>query len=287
MNPTIEAPETLEDPAVPPTPPDDFWGEGTKEPRPGPAPKRKAVIAFVGAVVLAGGSFFGIRALSSNDSIVNATAGTASANGTQGPGGGAFSGPGGGVSGTITKISGSTITLTTQSGTSTVTTSSSTTVTSSSTITASDIALGDNVTVMGTGTTTEIAAQQLVDSGSTAATNAGGSPGAGGAPPDANGTTDSRVSVSGTVTSVSGSTITVAASDGTTATVTLSSSTNLRATASSSVSALAVGDTVRVMGTTSGNTTTANVINVGDLPAGPGGAAGAAAPPNASVSASA
>lgn len=111
---------------------------------------------------------------------------TTAANNTQG---GAPNGQGrGGTFGTIASIDGSNISINSTSfdGTSqlvAVTTSSDTKVTETKSGTVADIKVGDNVTVIGTANGTDVAAQQITDTGTEAG---GGFPG-GGAPGGAGG----------------------------------------------------------------------------------------------------
>jgi len=71
--------------------------------------------------------------------------------------------------------------------------------------------------------------------------------------------------IDGTVTKVSGSTLTVKGRDGTTYTVTASGSTTVTVEKASTVSALAVGEKVQVMGTTTNGTVAATRITEGAI----------------------
>ena len=276
----------LEPIAVDEVEPDDESGEA-HEPAHGRG--RNAIIAGVAVAVIAAAALFGVRAASGNKANATSTV-----NSTQTPGAG-NGGPTGslqrrpGTFGTISSISGSTLTVKGADGTITnVNTTSATTVTKSATGSLSDVKVGDHVNVNGTGTSTEIAAQRVTDSGNTAPTNgpAGGGPGGGGGfgnggpPPNGgNGSgTNTFAGASGTVKSISGSTITLETSTGTTVTATTSASTTVSITTQSTVSALAVGDQVAVVGTAGNNAVTATSIREGSIAGGfrggPGGGNG-------------
>ncbi|MDQ1532653.1 MAG: hypothetical protein QOF28_414 [Actinomycetota bacterium] len=248
---------------------------------------RNAIIAGIAVGVIAGAALFGIRTASGNKAAATPAANNG---GTQTQG----LGPSGsqrrpGTAGTISSISGSTLTVKGADGTSTdVNTTSATTVTKSATGALSDVKVGDHVSVNGTGTSTQIAAQRVTDTGSTAPTNGlqGGRPGGGGGfgnggPPNGgNGSgTNTFAGASGTVKSISGSTLTLQTSTGTTVTATTSSTTTVSITTPSTVSALAVGDQVLVVGSTSNNVVTATSIREGSVGGGffrggPGGGNG-------------
>jgi hypothetical protein len=145
-----------------------------------------------------------------------------------------------------------------------------------------DIRTGDRITVRGTGSgTNALAADQVTDMGSTAATQDGGpagglagSParGPGGVGPGAAGGPGGGVS--GTVAAVNGGTLTVTSADGTAVRVTTSSTTTVGVVKAISVQDLTVGQTVRVAGTTADGTVTATSIQEGAFTRGPGGAPG-------------
>ncbi len=249
---------------------DDVSGSGSKK------SARTWIIAGIAAAVLAVGSVVGISVVSGHTASSAATT-TAAAGQNGGPGGGF----GGGTAGTISAIDGSTITLTGTTGTATkVTTSSSTTVTSSATAALGDIAVGDQVSVMGTISGTDVTAQRITDTGTTA--DAG--PGQGQAPPSGSGQTGQAppsgaggpgAGARGQVTSIDGSTMVITATDGTVYTVTTSSTTTVTKVTTSSLSALSVGEQVQVRGSTATDgTVTAERITEGAATGFPGGGGG-------------
>ena len=186
----------------------------------------------------------------------------------------------------------------------TVVTSSDTTFSATTTGSLSDVQAGDHVLVMGT--TAEdgtVAATAIVDQGTQAVSDG---PGAGGAPPDqASGSSDQQSGMptgappdqqsgsrdqsgqqpggngqqsgmpgrptAGTVTAFDGSTLTLTTTDGSTVQVTTSSSTTVSVVHTSTLADLAVGDSVRVMGSTgSDGTLTATAVREGADAMGPG-----------------
>lgn len=240
-----------------------------------PSSKRRAVLgAFAAALIAAALAFTVVLATHGSSSSSAATATTNSStngqNGSGGPGGFAGRG-GGGTVGSISAVSGSTLTIKDFNGQSTkVATTSKTTVTKSVSGALSDINVGDHVTVVGTGSTTQLAAQRITDTGTsaTAGGTAGGAfPGGGGggngngaAPP---GGTSSFSFATGTVKSVNESTFVVASSSGSTSTVTTSSSTTVTKQTAGTVSDLSVGEQVVVTGTTNNGVVTATSIREG------------------------
>jgi hypothetical protein len=115
------------------------------------------------------------------------------------------------------------------------------------TIVISQIQVGDNVTVQGTVNGANIVATKILDG--TGAMGKGGFKGQGMMPQGA----------IGTVSAVSGNTITLTGKNGTTYTVNAGSAT-VKKVVDSSVGSIAVGDTLMVNGTVSGNTVTAKNI---------------------------
>ena len=145
--------------------------------------------------------------------------------------------------------------------------------------------MGDIVRAVGTGSSTEIAAQRIDDTGSAnttpgSAPNGNGRPGGirpGGNGADGNG---NGVNAFGVVKSVDGSAVTITARDGSTVTVTASSSTTVTRAESASASDLKVGDQITVVGDQSNGTISATQIRQGDFGGGPpGGGGGGGAPP--------
>jgi hypothetical protein len=267
---------------------------------------RTWVAVAAAAVVVGAAAIFGLNAASSSDSS-NATTsdqGTA-ANAAEGSGGtqDAAGQPGGltarpGGFGTIAEIDASTLTIEDESGASTkVLTSDSTTVTTAEVGTADDIKVGDTVTVIGTGSTTEIAATRVTNDG-TASTDAGGPGGPGGmagAPPGAGtgqrpdgagrgnlmpggqppGAAGDMAMTRGVVQSVGDGTFNVEGMDGTSVKVTTSSSTTVSIAKNATVSDLEVGDQIVVIGSQADGTITATSIRQGAGGGFPGGFRGA------------
>ena len=134
-----------------------------------------------------------------------------------------------------------------------------------------------------------VAATRIADRGSlvdtTGGVPGGGFPGGGQGGPNAGGQGGSNGGqgrgtgsfTAGSIVSVDGPTIMVQAQDGTSVTVTASANTMVSITSEASLSDLAVGDTVRVVGSTDGTTVTATAIQTGDL----GAAFGGRVPPSA------
>jgi Domain of unknown function (DUF5666) len=170
--------------------------------------------------------------------------------------------------GKVTAINGDSITLSSMKGTTTMTytvdatnatitkssapvapTSGSTTGTrpAPTTITVSQVAVGDTLVVQGTVSGTNITATKIEDGMFGGFGGRGGMRGPGG------------MGVQGTVTAVNGSTLTVTGKNGTTYTVNAGNST-VSKLETISVSDVAVGDSVGVQGTVSGNTVTAKSI---------------------------
>ena len=300
----VEPPQPHALPPEPPQPPAEPPTGPTSAPMPEPTPPKKAwrswVAAGAAAAVVAAGAAI-VIGRSSSDSSGNTAAAAA-----QTPAGGGYSGPGGGfpggrgTQGTIASIDGTTLSLTatSQDGTTStmkVTTTGDTTYTETVTGQVSDIAVGDNVVVIGTTSGSGVAATAITDRGTLQAGGFGGGfPGGGygppnGAPPQgANGAPNGSFPggsvpaggnggpggpngggfTAGQVASVDGSTITVTAQDGSAVKVTTTSSTTVSVTKQISLSDLAVGDTVRVNGTVDGTTVAATSIQKGDLTGG-------------------
>jgi hypothetical protein len=157
----------------------------------------------------------------------------------------------------------------------------------------SDLKVGDHLTVIGSGSTSQIAAQQITDSGTSASASGpggggfpggggtgGGGPGGGGFPGGGgefpggggngggslpSGGTPNFSFATGTVKSVSGSTIVVLSSSGSTSTVTTSSSTTVTTETAGTLADLSVGDQVVVTGATKNGVVTATAIREGTL----------------------
>jgi hypothetical protein len=278
--------------------------------RPGP---KVWIASGLGAVALTAASILGIRAASGTSGAQTATtpAGASAPGSTGGatqggpPGnaapGGAMPGalPGGGAVGTITSIDGSTLTVQDRSGATTkIATTADTVITASHEATADDLAVGDHVSVDGSGSSTAITAERVTDSGDVAAADGfGGGPGGvapSGPPPSgampggpSSSETDGSASAptppadagdhvrtSGVIASIDGDTMVVTTTDGDTVTVTLSDSTSITTSSVASVDDLAEGDTVLARGQSADGTLTATVIIEGDLPMGRGAGQG-------------
>jgi hypothetical protein len=206
------------------------------------------------------GGFFGIQALTHH------TPATASSS-LPLPGAGGFPG-GGGTFGTISAIGSSNLTITMPDGsTINVTTSGSTAVTKSAAGSVSDIHAADHVVIEGTTSGSTVTADHITDTGA----NADAGPVGRGGPGNA---------VAGTVASIANGAFTVNEATGGTLTVKTAAMTTITVVQPSTVAALAVGDTVRVTGTTSNGTVAATTIQAGatDFGPGPGGGGGGPGP---------
>ncbi len=236
--------------------------------------------------------------------------------GGAGNGNGFRGGPGRGVSGTITAISDSAITISSaprnfdgasgrgqpsngqgsssaQATTYTVKTTSSTTYTKTDVGSVSDLAKGDTVVVIGEDSNGTVAATRISqtdgadfgvgpqdrsgqndDNGQTPMPPGGQGPGGQGQG-GGFGQRPGGFTV-GTISAVNGSTLTVTSQSGDSVTVTTTGDTTVSITKKIARSDLAKGDSIRVMGATSGTTVTATRVAVGDAagfggPARPGG----------------
>ncbi|MGI9080195.1 MAG: DUF5666 domain-containing protein [Acidimicrobiales bacterium] len=241
---------------VPPVPPggSDATVEGPPPPGSGPVwSKAKVVAVAVAALVLASGAFLGVRAATSHSTKPVATQGPTGSGNRNGrrPGGRNA------TVGTLAGVKGSVLTVTTTDGrTVTVNTSASTTVTAQVAATLADVQVGHRVTVRGTSSGAgALTADQITDTGSGPGRRNGGGPPVGATPnagnPGAPGGPGGSIPAglaAGTVSAVNGTTITVTGPDGTATTVTPSASLKVTTLQPSSVSALATGQTVRVLG---------------------------------------
>ena len=184
-----------------------------------------------------------------------------------------------GVGGTVTAVSGNTITITTTNpktkATSTYTVdASAAAITKDMTVSVGDIKVGDTIMADGTVNGTSVAATAIHD-GNPPAGGAMGGPGMGWGGMG-RGTMMGGMGVRGTVASVSGNTLTVTATnpkDSTTKTYTVDASsaqvlkgTGTAKPTASTLSSVAVGDTVMVAGTVSGQNITAKMIVDGQFP---------------------
>jgi hypothetical protein len=261
--------------------------------------KRGKIVGVLVAIILLIGAIFGVYEVTDSSSKHAAVQLSPGTNGA-GIGGGA-------TFGTVKAINGTTLTLSSTSGnTTTVNTTSSTKYFKTSSGTASELTIGDNVSVMSSdaassGSTSAVAAR-ITDSGTTSASMLGaghaggpGNNGAGGMGAPPNGSTPSGSGlnagasngsgpganggsndghamgpsggigdvVSGTIKSINGSTVAINETDGTTAVFTTNSSTTYEVVSSIDSSAIVVGDTVMVQGSTSNGTLAATEINDG------------------------
>jgi len=206
------------------------------------------VLALVGLKLVGGSS-------STPDTGGAATTVPADPGGNQG-------GRGRGAAGTIASIDGGTFTLSNPNGSTKVVTGPETTFTATSAGALADIKVGDNLAVQGTTTGTTVAADRITDTGTVAAGrgggfggNAGGPPPSGQAPPPGQGTNGPNRPgggrgrpVVGTVSARDGSTVSLTGADGSALSVTTTASTTVSLVKASSLSALRVGQTVRVSG---------------------------------------
>jgi hypothetical protein len=246
---------------------------------------RGRLIAGIAAVVVVCvGAFFGTQALASHGATkASSTTGTTTANGNGTGAAGTRRGFGGGTFGTVKSVSADGFTVTDQNGaTLTVTTSGATTVTKSSAGALGDIKIGDNVTLMASGTAPALVAGRITDTGSQPLAGFGGGLGGGfgGGRQSQNttggatgGTTNSTRPagagpggganfVRGTVASLTPTAVTVSEANGTSVAVTTNSSTTVVLARSATIKDIAVGDTVVVRGTTTGATVAA--VSVAD-----------------------
>lgn len=281
------------------------------------APKRNSqsrkqwIAAGIATVVVVGAAFFGMQAMKSDSSDSSTTA-DSNASAASAPDGSQRPAGAPGTRGTIKKIDGSTLTVETSDGeTVKVTTNDETTVTETDDGSVSDIAVGDNLLVTGTSAGSQTEAERIVDMGSEDVGDGfagagprgngqfpgnGEFPGNGqfpggdsgnapqnppdGAPPNGNFTPP----VMGSVTSIDDGTITLETAQGETVTVTTTSSTEVTVRRAAEVSDLAEGDTVLVIGETSGDTVEASAISEGDMGGFPGGGGFPGAPTDGSTS---
>jgi hypothetical protein len=233
-----------------------------------------AIAAVVGAIVVVVGGFFGVKAIAGGGSSSASTA-------SQAPNGGSGGGGRRGTVGTLQSIDGSTLTVATfnrggnephrgaAGGTATVITNGSTKFYKTVSGSPSDIKVGDRVTAMGTPDgTNAVTAQRVTDVGAVMDAGFGGPGGGGarrfgnggngnGAPPSNPNVTrpDPNSFASGTVKSISGSSLTVTQQDGTTKTVTTNASTAVSVLKTVSINDLATGQPIVVRGTTNSDGT--------------------------------
>ena len=211
---------------------------------------KKIILPLFAVALLGGAATAGVVSLASAATTTTTSAATATENHKGMPG----------VAGTVTAVDGSTITLTGKDGSTYTIDASKAAISKTSTITVSGVAVGDTLMVGGTISGTSVAADHIMDG----AMPSGMGPGMGG------GRGMGGRGVEGKVTAVSGTTLTVTSTnpkDSTTTTYTVDASgakvmkgaTGSQPTVST-LSSVAVGDTVRIMGTTSGTTVTAKVI---------------------------
>jgi len=203
------------------------------------------VAAGVATLVLVVGAVVGLRAATSHSSTV--------AGGDQGSGA-AKKGRSNkeATVGILAGVHGSDLSVTTKDGrTVTVKTSGSTTVTLSVAATLPDVKIGDRVTVRGTSSAGNAMAADAISDAGAGRPGRGGTPSKTGAGKAQGG--QSAGSFTGTVSVVNGDTITARAKDGTITTITAAPATKITMVKPSSLSALAVGQTVRAIGTTASN----------------------------------
>jgi hypothetical protein len=279
----------------------DWWFDEprSREPRaPGSRSLRTWIAAGAGALVLAAGVAAGVAALSSDDSLADATAGNSASGAFGGMRPGQAGMPGGaGTAGRIERVDGTSFTMKTAAGESVdVTTSDSTSVVEATSGSLDDLATDDRVVVIGGGSGDEITAMRIIagDDQLGGGPPGGGGPANGGAPqgaPQSGGAPDGDAAgpggapqgapngfgapVRGVITSVDGSTLEVELDDGSTVTVHTASDTDVRVMRERAVSDLAVGDQVMVIGENNDGNVTATTIRVGAADAPSGGPTGA------------
>jgi hypothetical protein len=248
---------------------DDWWFD---EPRarepgaPGARSLRTWIAAGAGALVLAAGAVAGITALSSDDSLAEATAGNAAPGAFGGMSPGQAGLPGApGTAGTIERVDSGTFTLKTAAGESVdVTTSDRTQVEEATSASVDDLATHDRVVVIGDASGDEIAAMRIISGDDQV--GAGGPPS--GAPPG--GPNGLGAPVRGVITKVDGATFELELDDGSTKTVRTSSETDVRVLRERAVSDLAAGDQVVVTGERNDGELAAATIRIGAPDALPG-----------------
>jgi hypothetical protein len=212
----------------------------------------------VGAVVIVAGVVIGVRAATSHPHSAAASNRGANAARNGPPGGG-------GTTGTLTAVNSTVLTVTTADGRKvTVHTSTDTTVLEVVTAALADVKVGDRVTVRGTASAPGgMTAQQIADTG-TLQRRPGAPVGGPGGPPGSGAGGPGGGFTAGTVSGVSGDTITVTAFGGAVTSITTTPTTTVTTVQPSSISALVVGQTVRVVGPTgSDGSVTASTIQEG------------------------
>lgn len=246
---------------------------------------RTWVAVGLSAAVIGAAAVFGISAATSSNSSGAAASSQTPASGPTGgtgtlPAPGARPGNGSGGFGTIAGIDGSNLTIEDQSGTTTkVVTSSSTSVTKSVSGTVDDVKVGDTVMVVGTGSSSTIAATRVIDDGKVPADAPanGGPPLGAGRPSGGQGAANGQGPpvgprggagggmTRGVVQSLGDGTFTITGIDGSAVNVTTSSSTQVSVVKTATRADLQVGDTVMVRGTAANGTITATSIRDGVL----------------------
>ena len=276
----------------------------------GPGPKAWIAAGVAAAVVAVGAGFFLGHDAGSSSNTAGATqsqvqgmpgqSGQTGQNGQGMPGQTGQGMPGGGgVTGTVASVGDSSFEVTTSDGTTTVKVTSDTRITETTDGSIDDLAVGDNIMVISSGTSSSsstVAASRIVDLGDQQLRGPGGDDdGSGQAPPwsqsdqgngSSSGSTGSSSSnqapqgapqggmpTGGTITKIDGDTITVKTRDGSTVKVTTSSSTTVSIEEALEIGDLSKGDEVSVMGQSADGTVTAFMVRVGDDAGqmGPGG----------------
>lgn len=262
-----------------------------------------AAVVAVGAAVVLGGGSDGSSSSGAAPAAANGGSGAAGYGG-QFPGGGDFRAMG--AAGTVTAIDGGTLSVEGQDGAeTTVKATDDTTVTKTSDGELGDLAVGDNVLVVGETDGDAVAAQSITDNGDQEL-SLGGRPGApdgqappegqmpngsvpdGQAPPDGGqgfpGGGPGGMPTAGEITKIDGETITIKTVDGSVVTVTTSDDTTVSVTETIEVGDIEVGDTISAMGETADDVVTAQTIRVGALGQGfPGGGPAGAGGPGAAT----
>ena len=221
---------------------------------------KKIILPLFAVALLGGAATAGIVSLASAQTTTASTSSTSASDHM-----------GRGVAGTITAVNGDTITLTGKDGTTYTVNAASAKISKTSTIDVTGLSVGDTLMVGGTVNGSSVTATNIMD-GAMPTGGMGGDRGPGGFGGKGPG-------VMGTVTSVSGSTLTVTEKSGTVYTVDATSAKVMKGTAgskpaASTLSSVAVGDTVGIRGTVTGQNVVATDVMDGVFARGPMGAKG-------------
>ena len=233
---------------------------------------KKIILPLFAVALLGGAATAGIVSLASAQTTTAATS-TTSASDHMGRG----------VAGTITAVNGDTITLTGKDGTTYTVDATSAKISKTSTIDVSGLSVGDTLMVGGTVNGSSVTATNIMDGALPAGGGMGGPGGPGGK--------GMGQGVMGTVTTVNGSTLTVTEKSGTVYTVDATSAKVMKGAAgsaptTSTLSSVAVGDTVGIRGTVTGQNVVATDIMDGVFGRGPRGDNGQKGPASSTTTTS-